>query len=252
MSSIVLTESSKPLEVTTPMTLLAAVIEKGGDMETLNKMLDMQERWEKMEARRQYNVAMAKFRAEAIQVIRSRTVEKGPLAGTKYAVLSDFVNACAQSLADNGLAASWRLTKDDEKWIEVACIIRHSAGHQEETTMGGPPDVGGAKNAIQARASTVSYLEKYTFKMALGLAEQNDDDDGNGGSSEEQKPAKKPIEFYPASKFQENLPKWELLIKDGKKMPADIIATVESGGLPMTAEQKLAIEAIGKDQAQAG
>lgn len=47
--------------------------------------------------------------------------------------------------------------------------------------MGGPPDTGGAKNAIQARASTVSYLERYTFKAVAGVAEGGDDD-GQGGA----------------------------------------------------------------------
>ncbi len=45
--------------------------------------------------------------------------------------------------------------------------------------MGGPPDAGGAKNAIQARASTKTYLERYTLKAITGLSEQNDDTDGN-------------------------------------------------------------------------
>ena len=47
--------------------------------------------------------------------------------------------------------------------------------------MGGPPDAGGAKNAIQARASTITYLERYTLKAILGLSEQEDDDDGGHG-----------------------------------------------------------------------
>jgi len=44
--------------------------------------------------------------------------------------------------------------------------------------MGGPPDSGGAKNAIQARASAVSYLQRYTLKAICGVAEQGEDTDG--------------------------------------------------------------------------
>jgi hypothetical protein len=47
--------------------------------------------------------------------------------------------------------------------------------------MAGPPDAGGAKNAIQARASTITYLERYTLKAICGVAEQGDDSDGNHG-----------------------------------------------------------------------
>jgi hypothetical protein len=43
--------------------------------------------------------------------------------------------------------------------------------------MGGPPDTGGAKSPIQARASTVSYLQRYTLKAICGVSEQGDDTD---------------------------------------------------------------------------
>ena len=57
--------------------------------------------------------------------------------------------------------------------------------------MGGPPDAGGAKNAIQARASTVSYLERYTLKAILGISEQEDDNDGGSGEFGDQHPQMK-------------------------------------------------------------
>jgi hypothetical protein len=61
--------------------------------------------------------------------------------------------------------------------MEVTCFLRHVGGHQESASMGGPPDAGGAKNAIQARASTKTYLERYTLKAITGLSEQDDDTD---------------------------------------------------------------------------
>jgi hypothetical protein len=63
--------------------------------------------------------------------------------------------------------------------MEVTCYLRHVQGHEESVSMGGPPDAGGAKNAIQARASTKSYLERYTLKAICGVAEGGDDTDGN-------------------------------------------------------------------------
>jgi hypothetical protein len=50
--------------------------------------------------------------------------------------------------------------------------------------MGGPPDAGGAKNPIQARASTITYLERYTLKAICGVAEGGEDDDGQSGGGE--------------------------------------------------------------------
>lgn len=160
-----------------PMALIEAAIASGSN--ELEKLLALQERWEANQARKAYHEAMAKFRETHIVVLRNTTVTDGPLKGKSYAKLIDFVEAAVPALSSCGLSATWEVTKDEKDWIEVACIISHVAGHQTRTMMGGPPDTGGAKNAIQARASTVSYLQKYTFKMAVGLAEQSDDNDGN-------------------------------------------------------------------------
>jgi hypothetical protein len=60
--------------------------------------------------------------------------------------------------------------------------------------MGGPPDTGGAKNAIQARASAKTYLERYTLLAATGLASANSDNDGNGSGQGSQIPEQQYIE----------------------------------------------------------
>lgn len=224
-------------QTTTHSDLLVMLIERSAPIEAIERYMDLADRNARTIARQEYNEALANFRGKRIRVMRSREVNAGPLKGTAYAVLSDFVNATAPELAEFGLSAAWRITKEEKDWIEVGCIVRHRGGHEETTTMGGPPDVGGAKNAIQARASTVSYLEKYTLKMALGLAEENDDDDGNGGrqqgepelqrrESADAPPPEKPA--YSAESFAANLPKWAELIHTGKKTAAQVIANVET------------------------
>lgn len=150
------------------------------DVAKLEKLLEVRERWEAAEARKAFNEAFANFKAEAIPVIKNKTVTDGPLKNKRYAELFSVVNAVTPLLSKYGLSHSWRLSKDEKDWIEVTCTIRHVLGHSEAVSMSGPPDAGGAKNAIQARASTITYLERYTLKAICGVAEQDDDDDGNG------------------------------------------------------------------------
>lgn len=179
MSELIIQPAATAMTVTPPSphaALLQLAIQQGADIEKLDKLMVMQERWEAKEAQKAYNLAFAAFKAEAVTIIKNRKVNAGPLSGKSYAELFAVVNAVTPALSRNNLSAAWRLTKDDRDWIEVTCTIKHSAGHVESVSMGGPPDVGGAKNAIQARASTVSYLERYTLKAILGLAEQDDDD----------------------------------------------------------------------------
>lgn len=163
---------------TSPMGLLAIALKQGAQMETLKEFMDLSDRFEKNEARKAYNQAFAAFKSEAVRIIKNISVTDGPLKGKKYADLFAVVDSATPALSRNGLSHSWKLTKDEKDWLEVTCILSHELGHSETVAMGGPPDSGGAKNAIQARASSVSYLERYTFLAITGLASSDQDTDG--------------------------------------------------------------------------
>lgn len=170
--------------VVTPMDLLSMVVQQGADPEKLGQLMLLQERWEANEARKAYSIAFAAFKAEGIKVVRNITIKDGPLKGKKHADLFSIVDAATEALSKHGLSASYRIVEDSRDWIRVACVIKHVAGHSEETTFGGPIDTGPGRNAIQARKSSVTYLERITLLLALGLAEQDADDDGAGGDSD--------------------------------------------------------------------
>ena len=163
-----------------PMGMMLAAIQQGATLEQVEKMMDLQERWERTEAKKAYDAAFANFKAESVRIIKGRKVTDGPLKNKSYAELHDVVDAVTPALSKHGLSSSWKLTRDEKDWMEVTCYLRHVGGHEESVSMGGPPDSGGAKNAIQARASTKTYLERYTLKAITGLSEQGDDDDGQG------------------------------------------------------------------------
>lgn len=168
----------------TPMDMLSAAMARGTDMAQLEKLLELQERWEGNNAKRAFNSAFAAFKAEAVTIIKGTTIKDGPLKGKKHATLHDVIVATTPKLSAHGLAISWRLTRDEKDWMEVTCTLRHSAGHSESVYMGAAPDTGPGRNAIQARGSSKSYLERYTATAILGLAAADQDDDGAGGDKE--------------------------------------------------------------------
>ena len=174
----------------TPSQLLQMAVAQGADLDKLERIMALQERWEASEAKKAFNIAFAAFKAEAVQIIKRTETKAGPLAGRVYADLNDVVKAATPALSKHGLSSSWKLTKDDKDWIEVTCFLKHVAGHEESVSMGGPPDSGGEKNALQARASTKSYLERYTLKAITGLSESGDDTDGI--VEKQEKPKAKP------------------------------------------------------------
>lgn len=186
MSAVAKIEAPAQLPAVADSSALMKIIERAAsdqtyDVAKLEQLLAVKERWDATEARKAFQVAFAAFKAEAVNIVKNKNVTDGPLKGKKYAELSSVVNAVTPALSQHGLSHSWRLTKDERDWIEVTCTITHVLGHSESVSMGGPPDTGGAKNAIQARASSTNYLQRYTLKAVCGLAEQGDDNDGNGG-----------------------------------------------------------------------
>jgi hypothetical protein len=160
----------------TPMEMLGQALERGASIEVVTKMMDLAERWEKNQARRAFDEAIAAAKAEIKPVIRNRTGHNNKA----YADFAAVATAVDPIISKHGLSYRFR-TKQDER-ISVTCVLSHKAGHYEETTLAGPADTTGNKNAIQAIGSTLTYLQRYSLVQALGLAASNDDD-GNGSSS---------------------------------------------------------------------
>lgn len=174
---------SGALQVMSPPQLLALAVQQGADLDRLERLMGLQERWEANEAKKAYASAFAAFKAHAVQIIKTKKITDGPLKGKKHAELATICNVVTPHLSEHGLSVSWRPTKDASDWIEVTCTLKHEGGHSESVAFGGPPDTGPGRNAIQARISTVSYLERITMLALLGLAAKDQDDDGAGGDS---------------------------------------------------------------------
>lgn len=164
----------------TPMGILQMAVTQGASIDQLTKLMELQERYEANEARKAFNVAFSNFKAETVRISKNVTVATGPLKGLKYADLFGVSSALIPLLSKHGLSHSWKLTRDEPEWMEVTCTIRHILGHSESVSMGSAPDVGPGRNAIQARGSAKSYLERYTLLAATGTAATGTDDDGGG------------------------------------------------------------------------
>lgn len=156
--------------VMTPNDVVARAVESG-NWDIVDKYMALQERYEANQARKSFNEAIAAAKAEIGPITKNRTGHNG-----KYADIGAIAKAIDNVLSKYGLGYRYRSAQADR--ITVTCILFHKLGHSEETTLSGPPDTSGSKNSIQAIGSTLTYLERYTLIMALGLAISSDDDDG--------------------------------------------------------------------------
>jgi hypothetical protein len=156
-----------------PHELLRLAVAQNADVDKLEKLMALQERWDAAQARRAFFVAFTKFQSICPTVQKSDKAYK-----TKYATLERIVSAVRQPLMECGLSYRHEIHGDGDS-LTVTCIITHIDGHSERTSMTAPPDKGELMNAIQGRSSTVEYLSRYTLKGVLGIVCANEDDDGN-------------------------------------------------------------------------
>ena len=164
----------------TPPELLRLAISSNADLDKLEKLMALQERWEANEARKAYHVAMAAFKASPPKIGKDKAVKFGNTAYS-HATLSNVTETIGAALSRHGLTASWATTQDESK-ITVTCRITHVLGHSESTALSSSPDSSGSKNQIQAIGSAITYLERYTLLALTGLATHEQDDDGVGAT----------------------------------------------------------------------
>lgn len=186
MNAIVEHEEAKPATVwdghvrdITPMAMLDRAIASGASIETLDKLMALQERWEASQARKAFDDAMASAKAEIPTIRKNRTVDFTSSKGRtsyRYEDLAEIAHVVNPILSKYGLSYRFRTAAEPNQPITVTCIVTHRLGYYEETTLCGPRDESGNKNAIQQVGSTLTYLQRMTLKAALGLAATEDDD----------------------------------------------------------------------------
>lgn len=159
------------------MEMLSRALERGADLTVLEKLMDLQERHERNQAHKAFDAAVADAKSEIKPIVKNRSGHN-----SKYADLGAFASAVDPILAKYGL--SYRYRSHQEGAIHVTCILSHRDGHREETTLSGGADTSGAKNSIQALGSTLTYLQRYTLKLGLGLADAQGDDDGRAAGGD--------------------------------------------------------------------
>ena len=167
---------AQPSTALTPVELIRIAVSQNADIDKLQKLMDLQDRYEKNEARKAFAAAMQKFKANPPIITKNKAVSFGN-TNYRHATLDNVCDEVTKGLSGVGITHAWKV-KQEKDLITVICKLTHELGHSEETELSGVPDNSGSKNAIQAVGSTVTYLERYTLLAACGLAAKNEDVDG--------------------------------------------------------------------------
>ena len=205
-------------------------------LDKLDRLLDVKERWEKEEARKAYVAALAGFKANPPQIVKSQTVDFSTNKGRthyKYASLGQVAADVAIGLAPHGLSHSWDVAQDKDQVI-VTCILTHMRGHSERVSIAGPKDDTGNKNGIQQVGSTIAYLQRYTLMAITGLAAHDQDDDGESATPQRREPPpRQPTEPEPRAETYDPWAEWAAGVEAATPMEFDeVLASIANDPRP--------------------
>lgn len=147
------------------------------NVETIERLLAMQEKVLARNARTAFMAALAEMQTELPAIEQRGKIKISQSNVQKYALWEDINDAIKPVMHKHGFALSFRCGQSEGK-ISVTGVLSHREGHSEETTMHLPIDTSGSKNAVQAVGSSTSYGKRYTAQALLNLTSRGEDDDG--------------------------------------------------------------------------
>lgn len=224
-------EESRAVATTSPAHLIEMAITQGAEVDKLERLMDMQERWERREAEKAFNRAISEF-----QFICPRIAKTKQGHGYKYATLGDIQAQIKDTARQCGISWRWETKEQTDERLTVNCIVTHVDGHSRSTESTTFIEAG---NKMQSRTQMVgvatTYAQRYSLIGALGISTADEDMDG-----------RLPQEYRtkePYTRFKQDKEAMTNAIKDGRSHD-DIIEQLEQN-FKVTESVKAAIRKLG-------
>lgn len=179
-------KAEAPLELVAPNpgALLQMAFERGVDVDQLEKIMGLYERWQEREQEKEMNADLAEFRASCPPIPRTKEVKtrNGELL-YRYAELDDIESIVRPLLKERGMTFDYDVKAGPDNSLVVACCLRHNNGLKRESTFPIPNVQGSNTNPAQDQGIKNTYGKRYALQNILGITPE-DDTDGRGASPE--------------------------------------------------------------------
>jgi len=161
-----------------PQSLIIQAIDKGASIEVMERMFTLQERWEKNQAKKAFDQAMADFQSELPEIKKLKEVrDNGGKTLYKYAPLESIIGQVKGILSKHGLSYSVKTEVSADK-VKSIVFIKHIAGHSEQSEMETPlATKTGIMSQPQQIAATATFSKRYAFMNALGIMTGDEDNE---------------------------------------------------------------------------
>lgn len=159
------------------------------DVAKLDALLRMQREIIADDAKAQFNSAFIRLQAKMPRIKKNGNLEypvdpKNPNGPkkliSKFMKFEDIEGAIKPIMESEGFGHSFNTVsrQSDGGGLIVTHILRHTAGHTQETSLPVPLDTSGGKNNLQGYGSTLAYGKRYTMCAGLNIVAEGEDDDG--------------------------------------------------------------------------
>jgi hypothetical protein len=183
--------------VTTPADLLRIAMQSDDkNLDRLERLMQMQERYEQAQERerlRQAELAFrrdfALFRGENVIIPKTRRVDRGKAGSFDQAEFDVVCRMLSTKLSEHGFGfrhdqkfGSKPWTTDgvisDIPWVTVKCFLEHREGFRETLELEGPAGDLSANTPVQNMQVTASYFKRQSLLALTGTATGGEDDEG--------------------------------------------------------------------------
>lgn len=189
-------QTSLAVPESSPAGLMLAAMSRGASLEQVEKMMDLQERWEKREAEKAFREAFAAFRGENIIIPKTKHVDRKGGGSFDQAEYDEVCRRLSPALSRHGFSfrhdvrfgsKRWMVdgVENDEAWVYVNCHLEHKAGHAESLLLEGPPGDQSVNSPVQNMQVTASYLKRQSLLAITGTATGGEDDENKMRKREE-------------------------------------------------------------------
>lgn len=156
--------------------MMQATMATGGppDITLMREVFQLQREFEADNARKSFTRALVALKRDLPAIIAHDSVvdfdsAKGRTHYT-HSSMAAVMEAITGPLGNHGFTITYSPAVLDNGKVAITCRLTHSDGHVQESTVSAPADNGSGRNALQAIASSMTYLQRYTVLSMLGIA----------------------------------------------------------------------------------
>lgn len=160
--------------------LVRLALERGADVEVLERLVALRERMAEREARKAFFDARAAFQEACPPILKSKDGlrTKAGKVVSKYAPLDKILAVAGPVLREHGFSWSWNSRMEDGQQ-HVDCVLTHELGHSDTSTFTAPVHkISSLTSGAQDHAGAATYGRRQSFVMVTGIYTADADNDG--------------------------------------------------------------------------